>query len=109
MDEVTALAERYGVYVAGCGHVGDGNVHLSVFQPDDAVREEFLLELFRIGVSVGGAISGEHGLGVDKSWAYLKLTDPALVELQRRIKDVFDPKGLLNPLRHLDARGCGDP
>ncbi len=109
LDEVTALAERYGVYVAGCGHVGDGNVHLSVFQPDDAVREEFLLELFRIGVSVGGAISGEHGLGVDKSWAYLKLTDPTLVELQRRIKDVFDPKGLLNPLRHLDARGCGDP
>jgi glycolate oxidase len=108
LDGVTALAERYGVYVAGCGHVGDGNVHLSVFQPDDAVREEFLLELFRIGIGLGGAISGEHGLGVDKSAAYLQLTDPALVELQRRIKRVFDPKGLLNPFRHLDARGGGD-
>jgi glycolate oxidase len=108
LDEVTALAERYGVYVAGCGHVGDGNVHLSVFQPDDAVRKEFLLELFRIGIGLGGAISGEHGLGVDKSAAYLQLTDPALVELQRRIKRVFDPKGLLNPFRHLDARGSGN-
>jgi glycolate oxidase len=105
LDEVSALAERYGAYVAGCGHVGDGNVHLSVFQPDDVVREEFLLALFRVGVGLGGAISGEHGLGVDKSTAYLALTDPALVELQRRIKDVFDPKGLLNPFRHLDARG----
>jgi glycolate oxidase len=108
LDEVTALAERYGAYVAGCGHVGDGNVHLSVFQPDDAVREEFLLELFGIGIGLGGAISGEHGLGVDKSAAYLRLTDPALVELQRRIKRVFDPKCLLNPFRHLDARGSGD-
>jgi glycolate oxidase len=67
-----------------------------------------LLELFRIGIGLGGAISGEHGLGVDKSAAYLQLTDPALVELQRRIKRVFDPKGLLNPFRHLDARGGGD-
>jgi glycolate oxidase len=108
LDEVTALADRYGVYVAGCGHVGDGNVHLSVFQPDDAAREEFLLELFRIGIGLGGAISGEHGLGIDKSSAYLQLTDPALVELQRRIKRVFDPKGLLNPFRHLDARGSAN-
>jgi glycolate oxidase len=105
LDEVSALAGRYGAYVAGCGHVGDGNVHLSVFQPDDIVREEFLLELFRIGVGLGGAISGEHGLGIDKSAAYLALADPALVALQRQIKDVFDPKGLLNPFRHLDARG----
>lgn len=108
LDEVAALAERYGVYVAGCGHVGDGNVHLSVFQSDDVVREEFLLELFRVGIGLGGAISGEHGLGVDKNAAYLALSDPALVELQRRIKHVFDPKGLLNPFRHLDPRGNGE-
>ncbi len=109
LDDVSAVAERYGVFVAGCGHVGDGNVHLSVFQPDDAVRDEFLLELFRIGIGFGGAISGEHGLGIDKSAPYLTLTDPALVELQRRIKHVFDPKGLLNPYRHLDARGNAEP
>jgi glycolate oxidase len=107
LNEVSALAERYGAYVAGCGHVGDGNVHLSVFQPDDAVREEFLLELFRVGVALGGAITGEHGLGIDKSAAYLALSDPALVALQRRIKKVFDPEGLLNPYRHLDPRVDG--
>jgi glycolate oxidase len=104
LEDVSALAEKHGAYVAGCGHVGDGNVHLSVFQPDDAAREELLLELFRAGVELGGAVSGEHGLGVDKRDVYLALADPALVALQRQIKHVFDPKGLLNPYRHLDER-----
>ncbi len=104
LEDVSALAEQYGAYIAGCGHVGDGNVHLSVFQSDDARREELLLELFRAGVELGGAVSGEHGLGVDKRDAYLALADPALVALQRQIKKVFDPAGLLNPYRHLDER-----
>jgi glycolate oxidase len=104
LEDVSALAEQYGAYVAGCGHVGDGNVHLSVFQSDDSRREELLLELFRAGVELGGAVSGEHGLGVDKRDAYLALADPALVALQREIKKVFDPAGLLNPYRHLDER-----
>jgi glycolate oxidase len=104
LEDVSALADQYGAYIAGCGHVGDGNVHLSVFQSDDARREELLLELFRAGVELGGAVSGEHGLGVDKRDAYLALADPALVALQRQIKKVFDPAGLLNPYRHLDER-----
>jgi glycolate oxidase len=104
LEEVGILASRYGAFVAGCGHVGDGNVHLSVFQPDDEQREAFLIELFGFGIGLGGAISGEHGLGLDKRRAYLKLSDPVLVELQRAIKRVFDPKGLLNPYRHLDDR-----
>jgi glycolate oxidase len=104
LEDVSALAEQYGAYIAGCGHVGDGNVHLSVFQKDDARREELLLELFRAGVELGGAVSGEHGLGIDKRDAYLALADPALVALQRQIKKVFDPAGLLNPYRHLDER-----
>jgi glycolate oxidase len=104
IEEVGTLAARHGAFVAGCGHVGDGNVHMSVFQPDDEKRGALLLELFGVGMSMGGAISGEHGLGLDKRNAYLALSDPVLVELQRAIKRVFDPKGLLNPYRHLDAR-----
>lgn len=104
LDQAAELAQRYDAFVAGCGHVGDGNVHMSVFQPDEIRRNELLLELFRAGVELGGAVSGEHGLGIDKRGPYLALADPALVDLQRRIKEVFDPKGLLNPFRHLDAR-----
>ena len=104
LETVSALATRHGAFVAGCGHIGDGNVHLSVFQPDDEKRDAFVLELFRAGLTLGGAVSGEHGLGIDKRGPYLALADPALVALQRQIKHVFDPKGLLNPFRHLDAR-----
>ncbi len=104
LGEVTELAASFGAYVSLCGHVGDGNVHLSVFLPDEARREEFLLTLFRRGLDLGGAVSGEHGLGKDKRAPYLELTDPVLVELQRSIKRVFDPRGLLNPYRHLDPR-----
>jgi glycolate oxidase len=104
LEVVGALAAQHGTFVAGCGHIGDGNVHLSVFQPDEEQRAVFLHELFRAGVALGGAVSGEHGLGLDKRAAYLALADPAVVALQRGIKRVFDPKGLLNPFRHLDER-----
>ena len=104
LDEVTELAKKFDAFVAGCGHVGDGNVHMAVFQPDDVKRDALLLELFRAGIALGGAISGEHGLGIDKRGPYLALADPSLVALQRKIKHVFDPEDLLNPFRHLDAR-----
>jgi glycolate oxidase len=104
LGEVGELATASGAFVAGCGHVGDGNVHLSVYLADDEQRREFLLALFRCGLDLGGAVSGEHGLGVDKCAAYLALADPTLVALQRRIKAVFDPHHLLNPFRHLDPR-----
>lgn len=103
LDEVQALAATYQAYVAGCGHVGDGNVHLSVFLGDKARRDELLKEMFRAGLAMGGAISGEHGLGLDKRGPYLALTDPALVEIQRRVKAAFDPRGLLNPRTGADG------
>jgi glycolate oxidase len=104
LAEATQIAERHGAFISGCGHVGDGNIHLSVYLPDDERRAAMLLELFSYGLSLGGQISGEHGIGRDKQAPYLALTDPALLELQRRIKAAFDPHQLLNPYRLLDAR-----
>jgi glycolate oxidase len=104
LEEATAIAQRHGAFISGCGHVGDGNIHLSVFLPDDERRAAMLLELFAYGLGLGGQISGEHGIGRDKQGPYLSLTDPALLELQRRIKAAFDPRQLLNPHRLLDER-----
>jgi glycolate oxidase len=100
----TAIAQRHEAFISGCGHVGDGNIHLAVFQPDRPRRTAMLDELFAAGIDAGGKVSGEHGIGVDKQRPYLALTDPAVLDLQHRIKAAFDPKGLLNPGRMLDDR-----
>ncbi|GAA5125944.1 FAD-binding oxidoreductase [Pseudonocardia adelaidensis] len=91
------IAQRYDSPVLGCGHAGDGNVHFAVFQPDDLVRSALLRELFEAGMKLGGLISGEHGIGKAKRRYFLELTDPNTVALMRRIKQSFDPHGILNP------------
>jgi glycolate oxidase len=104
LDEIAHIAERDDSLVFGCGHIGDGNVHLSVFQSDDDRRSNLLHEIFAFCLGIGGQISGEHGIGRDKQDFYLALSDPILLDLQRRIKAAFDPQQLLNPYRLLDER-----
>jgi glycolate oxidase len=99
---VAELARRSGSWVAGCGHAGDGNVHLSVFQPDPARREHLIHELFVAGLALGGAISGEHGIGTGKKKYVAALEDPAKLALWRRIKTAFDPGNILNPGKIFD-------
>ena len=103
MDLVAKVAGDSGSWIAGCGHAGDGNVHLSVFQSDPAVRERVLHELFAAGLELGGAISGEHGIGRAKQSHFLALEDPVKLALMHRIKTAFDPHNILNPGVLLDG------
>lgn len=95
-----ALGEEHGLLTCAYGHAGDGNLHAQVLFDDegDLPRVERLLErLFEVTLEMGGTISGEHGVGLAKK-RYLPLEQSrALLALQQRVKDAFDPAGVLNP------------
>ena len=97
LAQVAVIAQDSGSMVIGCGHAGDGNVHLSVFQPEPERLEQVLRSVFEAGAALGGAVSGEHGIGTDKRSHFVALESPAKLALMGRIKAAFDPDGILNP------------
>jgi glycolate oxidase len=97
LRNVQLLARTHRSTVYGCGHAGDGNIHFSVYEHDETRRGRLLRAIFAMGHDMGGAVSGEHGIGRSKRSYYEALEDPAKLALQRRIKAAFDPSGILNP------------
>lgn len=102
LRRVSEIASRHGSRVYGCGHAGDGNIHFSVYESDEPTRNALLTDIYQAGQALGGALSGEHGIGVVKKDHYQELTDPALLTLHRSVKSVFDPAGILNPGKIFD-------
>ena len=94
------LAERHAIVMPTYGHAGDGNLHVNFLWDHEEQRpavDAAIRALFENVVAMGGTLSGEHGIGVLKA-PYLPLEQSAgLIALQERIKDLFDPRGILNP------------
>jgi glycolate oxidase len=102
MAGITAVGVEYDTDIAVIAHAGDGNTHpLIVFddQDPDATRRagEAFDEIMRVAISLGGTITGEHGVGRTKKRALPDQLGPDVMALTRRVKDALDPQGILNP------------
>jgi glycolate oxidase len=95
-------ARRFDVPLSFAGHIGDGNFH-PVVLTDSRDKEHFARahqcvdEIIEIALSLGGVISGEHGIGLEKKRFMKKAMDPVAIEIMKKIKDVLDPRHILNP------------
>ncbi|MFO6464179.1 FAD-linked oxidase C-terminal domain-containing protein [Jannaschia sp. KMU-145] len=101
---ITALSEKYGLRVGNVFHAGDGNMHPLIMydanKPGDLeICEEMGAEILKLCVEVGGCLTGEHGVGIEKRDLMNHQFTADDMEAQLRVKDVFDPKWLLNPAK----------
>ncbi|RZU66630.1 glycolate oxidase [Microterricola gilva] len=102
-DAIARIERRHGIRIPTIAHAGDGNLHPNFVYDagaDDEVPAHIWAaadEMFQAAIALGGTLTGEHGIGVLKRrWLRDELGD-AQFELQRQIKSVFDPAGILNP------------
>lgn len=104
LKRIGEMSAEFGLEVANVFHAGDGNMHpLILFnanKPGDLeLCEAFGAEILKLCVEVGGCLTGEHGVGIEKRDLMTVQFAPADMEAQLRVKDVFDPKWLLNPAK----------
>jgi glycolate oxidase len=100
--EIERLTEKYRLKVGTFGHAGDGNLHPTVLCDERNAEEmhrahAFYDDLYERVLAWGGTVSGEHGIGMAKKEYLARQIGPGGVRVMKRIKDAFDPKGILNP------------
>jgi glycolate oxidase subunit GlcD len=108
LRKIQEIERRHGVRIAKVFHAGDGNLHSNILfersDPEDFKRAEAATaEIFKVCVEAGGTLTGEHGVGAEKVKFMHLLYSPADLEAQRKLKSVFDPRGLANPGKILPA------
>lgn len=100
LAQAQKIGQKYSLKIPCFGHIGDGNIHTNVFLPSLdmlPIGREAVNELFTLALSLGGTLSGEHGIGISKS-DYMPLAfSKAHLQLFKDIKKAFDPNNILNP------------
>lgn len=100
---IKEISQKYGITIISYGHAGDGNLHVNILKKDlseekwNLHSETAIREIFELTVSLGGTISGEHGIGYSQR-KYLSIAlSREQISLMKQIKSVFDPNNILNP------------
>jgi glycolate oxidase len=102
MRKCRELSKKYNVDIVILGHAGDGNLHPAILTDitnkehyDRAVKA--MEEIIQTAVDLGGALSGEHGIGLEKQKFFNKVTNPVVIDVMKGIKALFDPNNIMNP------------
>jgi len=110
VSEAAEIGRQAGLKILSYGHAGDGNLHVTVLwdEPEQhAAVERALDQVLRRVLALGGTLTGEHGVGISKA-EYLPLEQSeAMIAMQKRLKDAFDPRGILNPGKIFPRQGHG--
>ena len=96
------ICDKYNLQACIVGHVGDGNIHPQIvlnLENDEEFKNltDAKSEIYQLACTLGGTISAEHGIGTEKMGYIDKILDSASIDYMKRIKNVFDPNGILNP------------
>ena len=108
VSRVKELEPKYGIPVIIYGHAGDGNVHLHPICKDMPLNTwkrkltALMKDIYALGSEHGGAVSGEHGIGIDKKEFFNSTASSALLGTMKKIKKALDPNGILNPGKIFD-------
>jgi len=102
IEGLEQLAAQHEVTIVNFGHAGNGNIHVNLLvDPDDhtqlARAEACLDAVFSLVLELGGTLSGEHGIGLVKKAFVSRELDPVTLRLMHEVKQVFDPRNILNP------------
>ena len=110
IEHLNEVSKKYSFKLLCLAHAGDGNLHFQILKCDLSEEEwekqlsEFHAEAYAYVYSLGGRLSGEHGIGAKKLPAMEKYTDPVEMKMMRAIKAALDPKGILNPGKVFNVR-----
>jgi len=102
INKCKELAKKYDVVITVLGHAGDGNLHPAILT-DISNKEHYdravkaMHEIIEGAVELGGVLSGEHGIGLEKQKFFNKVTDPVVVNMMKGIKKLLDPNNIMNP------------
>jgi len=112
LARIAQIGESYDIKIANVFHAGDGNLHPNLLfdrQNEDELDrvERASKEIMQLCVEVGGTITGEHGVGIDKRDYMPLVHNETELEMLRSVKELFDPKGLFNPGKVLPSRTSG--
>jgi glycolate oxidase len=102
IHKLDKISRKSGFFISYLGHAGDGNLHPSIFtdirnKKEFARAQKTMEEIFLAALSLGGVLSGEHGIGLEKQRFFKRAIDPVALNLMRKIKGILDPNNILNP------------